>query len=202
MEKLLIASHNQGKIKEFKRLLVDWPFEIVSLDDVGIAENVEETGKTFEENAQIKAEFYGKLSRIPTIADDGGLLINVLNGEPGVKSKRWMEKDATDNELINYTLKRLSNIPSQKRIAYLQTSLCYYNPINRKTILEGGKIRGVIAQKQSNKPTHGYPFRALFVVSKINKYYDELTEEEHRLISHRLKALRRLVNKIKSDLIK
>lgn len=197
--RLLIATHNKAKLGELMmgmKKLSDQGVKILSLNDLQITEDPEETGKTFEENAVLKATFYAKLTGIPTIADDGGLMIPYLNNEPGVKSKRWLGRDASDEELINYTLLHLRGVIGVDRTAYLQTCLCYYNQITKKTITRTEKIKGHIAEKQSGRPTLGYPYRALFVIEKWGKYYDELTEEEHHAISHRLKALRWIVEKI------
>src|SRR3990167_9592915 len=111
--KLLVATTNPGKLAEIRRFLTDIPVELVSLKDVGIADSVEETGKTFEENAILKAKFYAQKSGLPTLADDGGFEIDALNGEPGVKSHRWADpsQENDDETLINYTLKRLENVP-------------------------------------------------------------------------------------------
>ncbi|MCX7880957.1 MAG: hypothetical protein N2482_00370, partial [Patescibacteria group bacterium] len=157
---------------------------------------------------------------LPTISDDGGLIIPYLNNEPGVKSRRWLGYDASDEELISYTLKRLKNTTKKQRTAYLQTCLCFYLPkkINSKIlsltrshqkqnkknkdflILQEEKIKGYIAFSPSKKRIKGYPFRALFIVEKYNKYYDELTDEEHQKINHRLTALKKIIKKIKEKL--
>ena len=205
MKKLLLATRNQAKLKELKsgcKKLESQKVKILTLNDLSIKKDVEETGKTFKENAKIKACFFGKLTNIPTIADDGGLLINILNKEPGVKSKRWLGKDASDNELIKYTLKRLKGLENKKRTAYLQTCICFFNPANKKIICEEENIKGYMAKKQTKNYIKGFPYRALFVVNKFNKYYDELTRKENAQINHRLIALKKLILKIKPYLLK
>lgn len=203
MKKILIATTNKAKLEELKLGLKELEKEgikILTLNDVRVGKKPKETGATFCENAQIKAKFYGDLTRLPTIADDGGLLIPALNSEPGVKSRRWLGYEASDEELINYTLKRLKNFNRKKRLAFLQTCVCFYLPkTNQKDIIicQEEKIRGFIAQKPSGKVTDGYPFRALFIVDKFNKYYDELTPAEHEEVNHRYKALKKLLKKVK-----
>jgi len=199
MKKILIATHNKAKLGEIMlgvTLLINKGWKIYSLNDLHILKDPEETGKTFEENAELKAKYYSQISKMPTIADDGGLMIDHLQGEPGVKSKRWMGYETTDENLIQYTLQQLINVKKNNRTAYLQTCLCYFDPLSGKIIKESERIKGYIAEKQSRKPTYGYPFRALFVVDTFNKYYDELTDKEHQKINHRIKALTRLINKI------
>ena len=93
MKKLLIATTNPGKLSEINRFLGDLPVELVGLKDAGITDAVEETGSTFEENAILKAKYYCKKSGLPTLADDGGFEIDALDGQPGVKSHRWIHRD-------------------------------------------------------------------------------------------------------------
>ncbi len=202
--KILIATHNPGKLKELRKAL--HPLEndghqIVSLKELSIDSEPEETGKTFQENSLLKAKYYAKRSGIPTIADDGGLGINILNGEPGVKSRRWKGYEATDEELIQYTLEKLKNYHGNDRSAYLQTCITFYDPKTEAVFSETEKIDGFIADEASNKRVVGYPFRTLFIVKKFNKYYDDLTEEEHEEINHRLKAAKRLAKKMGSYLL-
>jgi len=196
---MLLATHNQAKFKELKlgiKPLEEKGVKIISLNDLAIKDEPDEIGKDFSENARLKAYYYSRLTKLPTIADDGGLLIDIFNGEPGVKSKRWLGYEASDQELIKYTLKRLADIPKDKRTAYLQTSLCYYDSLSETCLEEQEKIKGYIAFKPSGRPTEGYPYRALFIVEKYNKYYDELTDKEHNQINHRIKALKRLIKKM------
>jgi XTP/dITP diphosphohydrolase len=205
MKKLLIATTNLAKLEELKiglKELKKQGIEVLILNDVKVGENKpEETGKTFRENAFIKAKYYAELTHLPVLSDDGGLIIPHLNNEPGVKSRRWLGYDATDEELIKYTLSRLQHCTGLKRTAYLETCLCFYDPQIKKSIYETEKIKGYIANKTSGKPTNGYPYRALFIINEFNKYYDELTEVEHHEVNHRLIALKRLTKRMK-DLIR
>jgi XTP/dITP diphosphohydrolase len=204
VKKILIATTNPAKIKEIKLGLKELEkrgFEILTLNDLPIKyKEPEETGKTLKENSLIKAEFYANLTGLPCLADDGGLIIPYLNFEPGVKSKRWLGRDASDEELINYTLKRLAKVPKKNRQAYFQSYLCLYDPKTKRAIFETEKISGHIAQSSSTRRITGFPFRALLVVDKFNKFYDDLSPEEHQQVNHRLIALKRLVMKIKNML--
>ncbi|MDH7476400.1 MAG: non-canonical purine NTP pyrophosphatase [Microgenomates group bacterium] len=195
MKKLLIATHNQDKLKELTKeikKLTKNKLKIYNLNDLGIKIAPEETGKTFEENAKIKAKFYGDLTGMLTLADDGGLIIPYLKNEPGVKSRRWPGYEADDQELIDFTLAQLRELKKNQRCAFLQTCVCLYNPLTKKFFCRQEKIKGYIAEKSSGKPTQGYPFRSLFVVDGLNKYYDSLTKKEHQNINHRLKAIKKL----------
>src|SRR3990167_2672003 len=143
--KLLVATTNPGKLAEIRRFLTDIPVELVSLKDVGIADSVEETGKTFEENAILKAKFYAQKSGLPTLADDGGFEIDVLGGEPGVKSHRWIDstRENSDEELIAYTIKRMKDIPEDKRGAQLRLVLALVLPDGQLFTSEAS-VRGIV----------------------------------------------------------
>lgn len=198
--KLLIATTNPGKLAEFKQglaPLIKQGYQLLSLKEVGITENVEETGTTFRENAIIKAEFFAQKSGLTTVADDGGFVIKALGGEPGVKSRRWLGYRGSDEELINYTLERIKNIPDNELQAHLELCLCYFDPKTNRYYFEEEKIKGYIVRQPTQKIVAGFPYRALLKVEPFNKYYDELTKEEHLRVNHRLKALQKLVKKLK-----
>lgn len=195
MQKLLIATTNPGKLSEIKRFLGDLPVELVGLKDVGITEVVEETGRTFEENAILKAKYYCQKSGLPTLADDGGFEIDALGGEPGVKSHRWIHqnREDTDEELIAYTLEKLRGLPRARRGAQLRLVLALVLPNGRVTT-EEEKTRGIVAEKPSEHRTSGFPYRSLLFLPEINKYYDHdlLTPEETDRFNHRKRALDQL----------
>lgn len=193
--KLLIATTNPGKFDEIKRFLSDLPVELVSLKDVGITDIVEETGITFEANAILKAKYYAEKSGLPTIADDGGFEIDALNGEPGIKSHRWVhgDKENTDEELVAYTLDRMKGLPRAQRGAQLRLVLALALPDGTIHTSEAS-VRGIIPLEPRNKITPGFPYRSLLFLPEINKYYDheELTPEETDQLNHRKKALDKL----------
>lgn len=204
VKKILIASTNPGKTSEIKfglQELKKQGIEIITLNDVVVGEDEPvENGQTFEENSFLKAKFYSDLTGLPAIADDGGLVIPYLNGEPGVRSRRWLGRSASDEELVDYTLKRLQDVARKDRSAHLEMSLCFYDPKTKKNVFETEKILGHISETANKKRVAGFPYRAVFIVDKYNKFYDDLTKEEHDLVNHRLIALKRLTKKIE-DLI-
>ena len=112
--KLLVATRNAGKLRELTQLLGDVPCDLVSLDDVGIDHEVDETGSTFDENATLKAEAYCRLSGLITLADDSGLEVDALGGEPGVHSARYAGPDATDADRVTFLLAKLADIPPRR----------------------------------------------------------------------------------------
>lgn len=203
MIKILLATKNPAKFAEIKSFLKDLPIELVSLADLNIADFFEEVGRTFEENAKAKALFFSQKTGLPTLADDGGIEIEALGGEPGIKSRRWLDgkTEATDEELINYTLERLKNVPPSKRQAQFRAVLAFVLP-SGETYISEGVIRGIIKQSPNSKRVEGYPYRSLFYLPKLKKYYlkDELSKKEEKLYNHRYKALKKLKKIIRSKL--
>lgn len=201
MKKLLIATKNNGKVKEIKYFLKGLNLSILSLSDVGIEEDIEETGKTYYENSKLKALFYAKLSNLPVISDDGGLEIDALNGEPGIKSRRWLGRHSTDEELIAHLLKISKNLPNNNRGAYLKAVITFALP-NGKYFQALGKVKGVIFQKPAGEKPKGYPFRSFFYIPKIKKHYleNQLSKEEEKVYNHRYKAIAKLKPIIKREL--
>jgi len=203
-QKILIATTNKAKLEEIRQFLSDIPITCVGLRDVGITDSVEETGKTFEENAILKATFYAKKSGLPTLADDGGLEIDALNGEPGVHSHRWIHKDREDEdeELIEYTIDQLRGLPHVKRGGQLRVVVALALP-NGDVHTSEGIIRGIIAEKPSSYRQKGFPYRSLLYLPTIKKFYnhDELTKEENNAYNHRRSAIEKLKPIIREHLI-
>src|SRR5437763_4693257 len=117
MPTLLIATTNQNKLREYAAIFAGLPLELRSLRDVGIGEDVEETGATFAENARLKAEFYAARSGLPALADDSGLEVAALNNEPGVRSHRYAGPDASDADRNALLLRKLEGVPFHARLA-------------------------------------------------------------------------------------
>jgi XTP/dITP diphosphohydrolase len=198
VKKLLIATKNQGKIGEFKEFLKDLPFEIVSLKDLNITEDVEEDGKTYKENSQKKAMFFAKLSNLPTIADDGGIEIVALNNEPGVRTRRWLGHHMSDEEIINHMIKISKELPDNNRKAFFKTIVTLALP-SGKVWSVSGEVEGIISKTHKLSFMEGYPFRSFFYIPKINKFYyeRELSNAEQKLYNHRYKAVQKLLPLIK-----
>src|SRR3989338_5660668 len=148
--KLLIATKNPGKAREIKAFLgrsADWRIELVSLLDLFDAPDIEETGKTLEENAVLKARAYFEWSGTPCVADDAGLEIDFLNGEPGVKSRRWLGYEMKDQEMINTALDKLKGVPIEERTAHLKTVGAYFD--GKNILTETAAIDGYITERQT-----------------------------------------------------
>lgn len=204
MKTLLIGTTNPGKYREISFALSPLlanGIKLLSLSDLKIADDPEETGKTFEENAKLKATYYGRKTNLPTLADDGGLVIPALGGAPGVISRRWPGHKSTDQELIDYCLLQMKNIPDPKRTAYFEVFITVFFPDKNIYINSQESIKGKIAKKPIPLISKGYPYRALFVVDKYKKYYDNLSQKEHDMVNHRRKAIARLVPEIKNNFL-
>lgn len=185
MHKLLIASKNLGKIKEIKEILVGIPFEIKSLIDMGFTDEIEEIGKSFEENASIKATTIGEKTGLLTLADDSGLEVDVLSARPGVYSARYAE--GSDLDRINKLLKELDGIPENKRTARFKSVVVIYDPTDKKTSIFEGECGGrIIEQPRGN---NGFGYDPIFYSFDINKTFGEGNDEEKNKISHRARAL-------------
>ncbi|MBU1327415.1 non-canonical purine NTP pyrophosphatase [Patescibacteria group bacterium] len=203
MRTLLIATTNPGKLGEIRKYLSDLSVELVSLKDAGISDSVNETGKTFEENAILKAKFYCQKSGLPTLSDDGGFEIDALNGEPGVKSHRWIhgDRDSTDEELIRYTFKQMKGLPRVRRGAQLRLVLAFALP-DGQVFTQEGKIHGIVPLQPSAVRHTGFPYRSILFIPELNKYYDHehMTEGESKKYNHRRRALEKMKPRIKKIL--
>jgi len=190
MKKLLIATGNKGKFNEIKNFLSELELQIISLKDLNLDQNIEEDGKTYEENSQKKAIHFAKLSNLPTIADDGGIEIDALNGEPGVNSKYWAK---TEDEIIKKLAKISKTISENNRGATFKTVISFALS-SGKVWSVYGEVKGIITESEHVKKVVGYPYRSFFYIPKIGKYYheDELTKDEQRMYNHRYKAIERI----------
>lgn len=214
---ILIATKNPGKFREISKFLRMPGVKLFSLRDFPAIQEPEESGKTFRDNALIKAKYYAEKLKMTALADDGGLEIDAFSGEPGVKSRRWLDgvHEATDEELIDYCLEKMKNIKNRR--AKLTACLCFYyvgvghgQPKDTPCppageagrapteIFVQKSIAGIIAEKPANKIFPGFPFRSLLWIPRLKKFYneDEFTESETKKYNHRYRA----VGKIKNEL--
>jgi XTP/dITP diphosphohydrolase len=183
--KLLIATHNRGKLREFAEILNGLPFELVTLDDVGITHDVEETGATLEENARRKALTYARQSGLLALADDSGLEVDALDGAPGVYSKRYAGEGKSDAERNAYVLERLRNVPHAERTARFRCVIVIANA-NGQTWTSEGTCEGEIAFEP--RGTNGFGYDPIFIVHETNSRMAELPAEVKNRVSHRGRA--------------
>ncbi len=196
MNRILVATTNPAKLAEYRLLLGEFGLDAISLRTLGISESPEESGATFEENALIKVRFYFERAKMPTIADDGGLEIDALGGEPGVKSHRWIggDRENSDEELVAEVMRRMQDIPASQRLARLRAASVIkyeFEGIVRESIAEAA-IEGVIAERAWPVIRPGFPYRAVLFLPDRNLFLGQLGEADEAHISQRREALLRL----------
>ena len=206
-DSLLVGTSNPGKLRELRALLADVPFELISLADAGIDHDVEETGATFEENATLKAGTYCRLSGLPVLADDSGLEVEALGGEPGVRSSRYAGDDADDARRIEFLLGKLSGTPPEQRHARFRCVVAIAWPLRPPKADQGGLLRQAQGEQtqwvelhhgecsgriiDSPRGAFGFGYDPVFLLPEYCKTMAELTPQEKNGISHRSIAARR-----------
>lgn len=188
--KLLLATNNQGKVREYKSLLKNIPLELVTLAEEGIATVVDEVGESLEENARLKATVLAAESRLLTLADDSGLEVDALGGEPGRLSARYAGEGASDQDRVKYLLSRLKNVPWQKRSAHFRCVIALATP-KGEVELCSGECRGFITFEPKGKQGFGYD--PVFYLPELGKTMAELPLETKNRVSHRGQAARKVV---------
>lgn len=183
--KLLLATNNQHKLEEYQALLGGLPLTVRSLRDEGIFTEVEETGRTFEENAVIKARAYASLSGLLTLADDSGLEVAALGGEPGVYSSRYAGPGATDRQRTEYLLGKMKDVPWEERQARFSCVIAIARPEGVLRVCEG-ECRGVIAWEPRGE--HGFGYDPVFFLPDLGVTMAELPSARKNEISHRARA--------------
>ena len=185
---LLVATRNRGKFGELAALLAGCPFKLISLSDMGIDTDVPETGSTFEENATIKARAYARETGILTLADDSGLEVKALGGEPGPLSSRYAGPGATDLGRIAFLLRKLENIPEQEWEARFRCVLAVAPP-NEAVQLYSGECLGRIVR--DSRGDNGFGYDPVFLLPGLGKTMAELSPAEKNRVSHRSMAARK-----------
>jgi XTP/dITP diphosphohydrolase len=183
--KLLVATNNRGKLREYAELLKGLPFELSTLSEQGITEEVEESGSSLKQNAIHKATSYAKLSGLTTMADDSGLEVDALGGEPGPLSRRYAGDNVSDKERNDYLLAKLRDIPWEKRTARFRAVIAIVAPDGKVKTTEG-VCEGIIAL--DFKGEGGFGYDPIFYLPELDKHMAELTLAEKNRISHRAKA--------------
>ena len=181
---IVLATRNRGKIREFRHLLGDFPVEIKSLDDFGPLPDVVEDGKTFEDNAVIKARHAARILGLPAIADDSGLEVASLGGAPGVRSARYAGEDATDREKNLKLLRALRGVEDRK--ARFVCVLAIAVPRGPALLYEGVS-EGFIAEEMKGK--NGFGYAPVFYYPPLGKTFAELSADDKNRVSHRGRAL-------------
>jgi len=187
MKKIIFASKNEGKIRELRSILKDMNVSIVSLTDIDFTGDIVESGLSFEENAKIKAMEIYNMYRIPVIADDSGLVVDKLNGEPGIFSARYSGENATD-EINNLLLiKKLNALPEPHKAKFVCAAV-YFDGTEIQTAI--GEVNGKIINKP--RGTKGFGYDPLFIPDGFTQTMGELDDDIKNKISHRYNAFNKL----------
>ncbi len=189
--KLAIATNNKHKLSEIRAILGDSFEELLSLSELGIDIDIEETGKTLEENALIKARTIFRLSGLAAIADDTGLMVDALDGAPGVYSARYAGEEHNDAKNREYLLKNLQGV--NDRSAHFATSIALCYPDGTELLSEG-RVDGEILHEE--RGSEGFGYDSLFYSHELGKTFAEASQAEKNTVSHRGRALREMLNKV------
>jgi XTP/dITP diphosphohydrolase len=193
MNKIILASNNAHKIKEIKEILSDFHFEVISLLEAGINVEIDEDGKTFEENAFKKAKEIMDLTGQACLADDSGLEVYALNGAPGVYSARFSGEHGNSRKNNDKLLELMKEVPDNKRGARFVSSIVLLFPDGREIKVEG-YVEGIIGYEE--KGAEGFGYDPLFFIPELQKTFAQLGSREKNAISHRGEALKLLKMKL------
>lgn len=197
MNTVIVATKNAHKVSEMAEILKDTQLSLVTMTDAGVEGEIEETGKTFEENAKIKARTVAKMTGKPALADDSGLSVDALGGEPGIYSARYASIDgnnATDDKNIDKLLENMKAIPGNERTARFVSALALCFPDGREYTAIG-VCEGLITRERRGEGGFGYD--PVFFCTKLSKTFGEASADEKNAVSHRNRALTQLKEIIK-----
>lgn len=190
-KQLLVATHNPGKVREYQYLLRELPVDLVSLDDLGITHDVDETGATFHENAWLKARAYSALGKILTLSDDSGLEVDALGGEPGIHSARYGgDRCHSDQDRVSLLLSNLAGVPWEKRTARFRCVIAICGP-DELEVSVVGSVAGMIQYQPNGKEGFGYD--PVFYLPSFRRTLAQISMEDKNRISHRGDAASRAV---------
>ncbi|WP_214720545.1 XTP/dITP diphosphatase [Exiguobacterium sp. s192] len=187
--KIIVATRNAGKVNEFKEMLGRLGYDVESLLDYETAPETDETGSTFEENAELKSREAAAYFGHAVLSDDSGLEVDALDGAPGVYSARFAGEDKSDEANNTLLLEKLADVPTEKRTARFVCALSLAKP-SGETLTVRGTMEGTIGFER--KGTNGFGYDPLFIIPSLNQTAAELTKSEKTSISHRGQALRKL----------
>ncbi len=199
MVKLLLATNNPGKVREYKSLFSDLSYEVVTLAEQGINIEVEEVGASLEENARLKAATLVAQSHMLTLADDSGLEVDALGGEPGPLSHRYAGEGASDEDRVNYLLSRLKGVPWEERAARFRCVIALALPDGEVEFCQG-ECPGIITLEPCG--VGGFGYDPIFYLPQLDKTMAELSLEEKNRVSHRGQAARnayRVLTRLKNS---
>ena len=195
---LLVATHNQGKVKEYAEMLSDLDINWQSLDDIGLTQEIEESGATFLENALLKAAGYAREAGCLTLADDSGLVVDALDGAPGVTTARYGGPELSSRERYEYLLSNLRGVPSEERTARFICTIALSDAGGNILATAEGRIEGTIAEGPAGDGGFGYD--PVFYVPQTGRTMAELPPQTKHALSHRGNALRAIEPQLRAVL--
>ena len=188
--KVIAATKNKNKLREFSEILKG--YEVISQEEAGIDIEVEETGETFEENSYLKAKAIYDATKIPAIADDSGLMVDAIGGEPGVYSARYGGDGLDDEGRVELLLENMKNVPKEERSARFVCAITFID--GERIIKVRGECEGEIIYAPAGE--NGFGYDPVFYMNEYKKTTAEMSAEEKNAVSHRGKALRELAQKL------
>ena len=195
MKRIIFATGNEGKHREIREILSDLPYEVISMKEAGISADIEENGTTFLENALIKARAVRDASGEITMADDSGLVVDAMGGEPGIYSARWLGEETSYRMKNAEIIHRLEGVPDEQRSArFVCAAVCVFPDGRELTSVQ--TFEGRIGYKETG--SNGFGYDPIFYVPEKGCYSAELAPEEKNAVSHRGKALRDLKEQLKN----
>jgi XTP/dITP diphosphohydrolase len=195
-KQVVLATRNQGKVKEFNKLFAELGWEVVSLAEFEGVPEVVEDGETFEANALKKAATISTYLGLPAVGDDSGLEVDALDGRPGVYSARFAGEHATDEDNWRKLLRELSDVPDEKRTARFRCTLALVEP-GREPVIASGSCEGVIAKEPLGN--NGFGYDPVFYMPAVGKMMAQLSPEEKNKLSHRAHAMLNLLDTMKAE---
>jgi len=187
---LLLASNNEHKLQELERILGPAGFRVISPHQAGVQVLVDETGATFAENAALKARAFASASGLAAIADDSGLVVDALDGEPGVYSARYGGPGLDDRQRLGLVLARMAGVPDERRTARFISAICLAGKDGSELMAEG-RVEGVITREP--RGAGGFGYDPIFFCPQLGKTFGEASAAEKDAVSHRARALAALV---------
>ena len=194
--KIILATHNMDKCIEMESIMRGIPVELLTLNEYSKIGEIIENGRTLLENALIKAKTVHKLTNLPALADDTGLEVDILNGQPGIYSARYAGEKCSYSDNVNKLLQEMDNISSDKRIAHFCTAIAYVD--DNMELATEGTVQGLITDKR--KGIDGFGYDPVFYVPNMKKTYAEMSMDEKNQISHRGIAIKNMQKLLQSRL--
>ena len=196
MKRVLVATHNPGKVREFAEALESTGLEVMGLDILGDVPDVEETGETFEANARLKAEAYSSLTELPVLADDSGIEVDALGGDPGVRSARWGGPDLDDKGRCRLLLEKIADVEEpEKRSARFRCVLAFAHRGKTLAIFEG-VVEGHLLTEPRGE--NGFGYDPIFFHPPSGRTTAQLTTAEKQKVSHRGKAIEAFLEAVRA----